>query len=88
MFVNLLLICIDRDVQHNISSSVINYNRQGGILYNSVGEVNPVVTIEKTQFKANCRQLYGNFTTCKSAIHMDVQNTHTIYFRVRTPLKF
>ncbi|XP_049825562.1 protein bark beetle isoform X2 [Aethina tumida] len=71
----------NRDVQHNISSSMINYNRQGGILYNSVGEVNPVVTIEKTQFKANCRQLYGNFTTCKSAIHMDVQNTHTIYFR-------
>ncbi|CAH0560148.1 unnamed protein product [Brassicogethes aeneus] len=71
----------NRDVQHNISSSTINNNKQGALLYNSAGEVNPIVTIEKNQFKNNCKQLYGNFTTCKSALYMDVQNTQTIFFR-------
>ncbi|KAJ8986059.1 hypothetical protein NQ317_003352 [Molorchus minor] len=71
----------NRDVQHNISNSVINNNQLGALLYNSAGEVNPIVTIQRNQFKNNCRKFYGNFTTCKSAIEMDVQNTQTIHFR-------
>ncbi|XP_066146694.1 protein bark beetle [Euwallacea fornicatus] len=74
-------IAFSRDVQHNISSSIINNNTQGAILYMGAGEVNPIVTIERNQFKNNCRQLYGNFTTCGSAIEMDIQNTQTLYFR-------
>lgn len=74
---------VDRDVQHNISSSVITNNTQGALLYMAAGEVNPIVTIEKNQFKNNCLKLYGNFTTCKSAIEVDVQNTQTLFFRVR-----
>ncbi|CAB3370904.1 Hypothetical predicted protein [Cloeon dipterum] len=71
----------DRETQHNISYSIINNNRQGAIHYASAGEVNPTVTIEWSQFDENCLKLYGNFTSCKSAINMDVQNTQNIYFR-------
>lgn len=69
-------------MQHNISSSIISNNTQGALLYMGAGEVNPIVTIERNQFKGNCKQLYGNFTTCKSAIEMDVQNTQNVFFRV------
>lgn len=72
----------DRDVQHNISHSVLNENKEGGLLYTSVGEVNPIVTIDRNQFRDNCKKLYGNFTTCKAAVDMNVQNTQTIFFRV------
>ncbi|XP_023022507.2 C-type lectin domain-containing protein bark beetle isoform X1 [Leptinotarsa decemlineata] len=71
----------NRDVQHNITRSVINNNVQSALLYMASGEVNPTVTIEKNQFKNNCRKLYGNFTTCKAAVEMDVQNTQSIFFR-------
>ncbi|KAJ8937251.1 hypothetical protein NQ318_005565 [Aromia moschata] len=71
----------NRDVQHNISSSIVSNNQLGAVLYNAAGEVNPIVTIEKNQFKNNCRKFYGNFTTCKAAIDMDIQNTQTVYFR-------
>ncbi|KAG5895778.1 hypothetical protein JTB14_001625 [Gonioctena quinquepunctata] len=71
----------NRDVQHNVTRSVVNNNREGALLYMASGEVNPTVTIEKNQFKNNCRKLYGNFTTCRSAVEMDVQNTQTIFFR-------
>lgn len=53
------------------------------MLYMSAGEVNPVVTIDKNQFRSNGAKLYGNFTTCNAAVEMDVQNTQTILFRVR-----
>ncbi|KAK5644294.1 hypothetical protein RI129_008139 [Pyrocoelia pectoralis] len=71
----------NRDVQHNISFSVINKNREGGLLYMSAGEVNPTVTIEKNQFTNNCKKLYGNFSTCTAAVDMDIQNTQSIFFR-------
>lgn len=61
---------------------MVNNNREGGLLYFSVGEVNPVVTIDRNQFKENCRKYYGNFTTCKAAVDMDVQNTQSVFFRV------
>ncbi|KAF5303544.1 hypothetical protein FQR65_LT08145 [Abscondita terminalis] len=71
----------NRDVQHNISFSIINNNREGGLLYMTAGEVNPVVTIEKNQFTNNCRKLYGNFSTCTSAVELDIQNTQALFFR-------
>nr|CAD7425800.1 unnamed protein product [Timema monikensis] len=71
----------NRDVQHNISHSVLSDNRQGAISYSSAGEVNPTVTMEWNQFTRNCAKLYGNFTTCRAAIDMDIQNTQNIYFR-------
>ncbi|XP_060532359.1 protein bark beetle isoform X2 [Cylas formicarius] len=74
-------IAFNRDVQHNISSSVISNNTQGALLYVGAGEVNPIITIERNQFRDNCRKLYGNFSTCRSAIEIDVQNTQTVFFR-------
>ncbi|XP_045480313.1 protein bark beetle isoform X1 [Harmonia axyridis] len=74
-------ISFNRDVQHNISFSTMENNREGGLLYMSAGEVNPVVTVEKNQFKNNCKKFYGNFTTCNAAVEMDVQNTESIFFR-------
>ncbi|XP_044255606.1 protein bark beetle isoform X2 [Tribolium madens] len=71
----------NRDVQHNISYSVVNNNREGAMLYMSAGEVNPIVTIDKNQFRYNCEKLYGNFTTCNAAVEIDIQNTQTIFFR-------
>lgn len=72
----------DRDVQHNISFSTMENNKEGGLLYMSAGEVNPVLTVEKNRIKNNCRKFYGNFTTCQAAVEMDVQNTESIFFRV------
>uniref|UniRef100_A0A1V1FT29 Putative CTL17 isoform B n=1 Tax=Reticulitermes speratus TaxID=60591 RepID=A0A1V1FT29_9NEOP len=71
----------NRDVQHNISFSLLADNRQGAINYASAGEVNPTVTMEWNQFSNNCKKLYGNFTTCQAAIDMDIQNTQSVYFR-------
>ncbi|XP_056639840.1 protein bark beetle [Diorhabda sublineata] len=71
----------NRDARHNITRSVIKNNGESGFLYMASGEVNPILTLEKNQFKGNCRKLYGNFTTCKSGLQIDVQNTETLYFR-------
>jgi hypothetical protein len=80
--------CSDRDVQHNISYSLLADNRQGAINYASAGEVNPTVTMEWNQFNNNCKKLYGNFTTCHAAVDMDIQNTQSLYFRVIYHLRY
>ncbi|XP_076766657.1 C-type lectin domain-containing protein bark beetle [Xylocopa sonorina] len=71
----------NRDVQHNISYSVISNCREGAIKYASAGEVNAIMTLERNQFTNNCEKLYGNFTTCKSAVWLDIQNTQSLFFR-------
>ncbi|XP_072396976.1 protein bark beetle isoform X1 [Diabrotica undecimpunctata] len=71
----------NRDIQHNITRSIISNNAESGLSYMASGEVNPILTVEKNQFKNNCKKLYGNFTTCKSGLQIDVQNTQTIFFR-------
>lgn len=52
------------------------------MVYTSAGEVNPIVTIERSRFTDNCKKLYGNFSTCQAAVSMDIQNTQTLFFRV------
>ncbi|XP_070163334.1 protein bark beetle [Polyergus mexicanus] len=71
----------NRDVQHNVSYSMISNCREGAIKYASAGEVNAIMTFERNQFTNNCEKLYGNFSTCKSALWLDVQNTQSLYFR-------
>lgn len=71
----------NRDVQHNISYSVISNCQQGAVEYATAGEVNAVVTLERNQFLNNCHKLYGNFSTCNAAVTLDVQNTQSLYFR-------
>lgn len=77
-----MCIITGRDVQHNISFGVYDNNRQGGLNYHSVGEVNPIITMDKNQFTNNCEKLYGNFSTCQASVYLDIQNTQTLFFRV------
>ena len=71
---------IDRYVRHNISFSVFNNNERGAVKYTSAGEMNPILTLARNQFDSNCNDLYGNFSTCKSAVHLDIQNTQDVFF--------
>ncbi|KAL1117916.1 hypothetical protein AAG570_004229, partial [Ranatra chinensis] len=71
----------NRDVQHNVSYSVLSGNKGGAVRYVSAGEVNPRLTLEYNQFTDNCRKFYGNFTSCKAAVFMDLQNTQNLHFR-------
>ena len=71
---------IDRYVRHNISYSVFDNNERGAVRYTSAGETNPVLTMAKNQFINNCQDLYGNFSTCTSAVQLDIQNTQDVFF--------
>ncbi|XP_049764444.1 protein bark beetle [Schistocerca cancellata] len=71
----------DRDAQHNITGSVLAGCRLGAIRYQSAGEVNPLLAIDKCRILNNCLQLYGNFSTCQSAVEIDVQNMEGLYFK-------
>ena len=71
---------MDRYVMHNVSFSVFDNNRRGAIKYTSAGEMNPILTMARNQFTGNCQDLYGNFSSCQSAIFIDVQNTRDVFF--------
>merc|ERR1719273_565725 len=70
----------DRYIMHNISFSVIQNNRRGAVKYTSAGEMNPIVTMARNQFTDNCQDLYGNFSSCQSAVFLDIQNTRDVFF--------
>lgn len=72
----------DRDARHNISYSSMSNCREGALTYANAGEVNAILTLEKNRITNNCEKLYGNFTTCKSSIWLDLQNTQSLYFKV------
>ena len=69
-----------RDVKHNMSFSVFENNQRGAVYYSSAGENNPIVTMQRNQVSKNCISLYGNFSTCVSAINLDIQNTKDFFF--------
>ncbi|GBP08366.1 Protein bark beetle, partial [Eumeta japonica] len=69
-----------RDSLHNITYTHITGATKGAITYASAGEVTPTLTLTFNRLQNNCLQLYGNFSTCPSAIHVDVQNMHSFYF--------
>lgn len=79
-----LYIRTDRDAQHNISNSEIIDSVGAAISYTTAGEVSPILTLEGNRIVGNCRQMYGNFSTCEAAVKIDVQNMQTIHFRVST----
>lgn len=72
----------NRDAQHNISNSEIVGSVGSAISYTTAGEVSPILTMESNRIVGNCRQMYGNFSTCEAAVKVDVQNMQTIHFRV------
>lgn len=49
--------------------------------YVSAGEISPILTLERNRIMYNCLQLYGNFSTCESAVQINVQNMHSLFFR-------
>lgn len=71
-----------RDAQHNITYTHISNAVKGAFTYSSAGEVTPTLTLTSNRIQGNCHQLYGNFSTCKSALSIDVQNMHSLYFMV------
>lgn len=78
----------DRDAQHNISLSEISAAVSGALSYSTAGEISPRLTLENNRIINNCRQLYGNFSTCESAIKLDVQNMQTFHFQVSIFIHF
>ncbi|XP_037882246.1 protein bark beetle isoform X1 [Glossina fuscipes] len=69
-----------RDSLHNISYTHISGAVKGAFMYASAGEVTPTLTLTSNRIEDNCKQLYGNFSTCSSALNIDVQNMHSFYF--------
>ena len=59
---------------------MIQNNRRGAVKYTSAGEMNPIVTMARNQFTDNCQDLYGNFSSCQSAVFLDIQNTRDVFF--------
>lgn len=60
---------------NNITYSLIENNVRGGLVYKSVGETTPMVSLLHNTVKSNCLQMYGNFSTCDSALDIEVQNS-------------
>ena len=54
--------------------------QRGAVQYVSAGEINPIITMQRNQFTANCVSLYGNFSTCESTVRLDIQNTQDFFF--------
>ena len=48
------VVTIDRYVMHNISFSVLDNNQRGAVRYTSAGEINPILTMARNQFRGNC----------------------------------
>jgi hypothetical protein len=71
----------NRDAQHNISNCEISGTIGSAVTYHSAGEVSPLLTLEKNRVIGNCKQLYGNFSTCEAAVRIDVQNMQSLFFR-------
>ncbi|XP_043645719.1 protein bark beetle [Drosophila teissieri] len=69
-----------RDALHNITDTHISGAIKGAVTYSSAGEVTPTLTLIGNRIEKNCRQLYGNFSTCTSALNLDVQNMNSLYF--------
>ncbi|XP_015781798.1 protein bark beetle-like [Tetranychus urticae] len=72
---------IGRGLFHNVTNSQIYNNSLGGMIYKSVGETSPSVSILRSSFESNCLSIFGNFTTCPSAIFLHLQNTPHFYFQ-------
>lgn len=63
---------------HNVTFSDISRNLQGAIQYRYVGRPSPNINILFNRFTDNCIQLYGNFTSCSSALDLKLQNSQSV----------
>ena len=44
------------------------------------GETSPIITMRSNIFERNCESLYGNFTACRGAVYLELQNTPNFFF--------
>lgn len=65
---------IQRDTFNNITSCEITNNKLGAVTVSSAGESSPNLIFKNNRFEGNCLHLFGNFTSCISSIHMELQN--------------
>ena len=59
------------------------YNNEAGAVFcATAGEINPWLTLGWSRIEHNGRKLYGNFTTSKAALNLDLQNMQDVYIKV------
>lgn len=57
-------------------------NVEGAAFATTAGEVNPWLSFSYSRMENNGRQLYGNFSTTRAAVHLDLQNMQDVYIKV------
>ncbi|CAL4091082.1 unnamed protein product, partial [Meganyctiphanes norvegica] len=72
---------INRDVLQNLTYNEYYDNQEGAVFAATAGEVNPWLCLSWSRIERNGRKMYGNFTTTRAAVHMDLQNMQDIYFK-------
>ncbi|XP_050714917.1 protein bark beetle-like isoform X5 [Eriocheir sinensis] len=72
---------INRNILQNFTYNEYYNNVEGAIFAATAGEVNPWLCFAYSRLEHNGRQLYGNFTTTRAAVHLDVQNIQDVYFK-------
>ena len=69
-----------RELSFNLTHSQIVKNTWGALVYKTANEISPALSIQRVNFASNCLPIYGNFTTCESAVLLELQNTFYLYF--------
>ncbi|XP_069176539.1 protein bark beetle isoform X5 [Procambarus clarkii] len=72
---------INRNILHNFTYNEYYDNVEGAFFTATAGEVNPWMCLSYSRIENNGRQLYGNFTTTRAAVYLDLQNMQDIYFK-------
>lgn len=76
------VICTDRNILHNLTYNEYYDNVEGAMFVATAGEVNPWLCVSYSRLENNGQQFYGNFTTSRGAVHLDLQNMQDVYFKV------
>ncbi|XP_069940275.1 protein bark beetle isoform X3 [Cherax quadricarinatus] len=72
---------INRNILHNFTYNEYYNNVEGAFFTATAGEVNPWMCLSYSRLENNGRQLYGNFTTTRAAVYLDIQNMQDVYFK-------
>lgn len=71
---------IERSSYNNLTFSEISNNKLGAISVYNAGESSPNIVMKQNRIDSNCVHMFGNFTSCLSAIMMDLQNCQHLIF--------
>ncbi|KAK7076789.1 hypothetical protein SK128_004223, partial [Halocaridina rubra] len=78
---------ISRNILQNLTFNEYYDNVGGAVFAATAGEVNPWLCISYSRIENNGLQLYGNFTTTRAAVHLDLQNMQDVYFKMHRPVE-